>query len=390
MKVTKIFGCVLGLHAGIIAVLLMQPGCQTSQPPTQTHTQTSTMSSSMRPTVKGASRTSGEMIPATRVGGLDSAFNAGIESDPGTRSFAPIDTSEPLEPLSRADSFGSPQAVTVDVAGAGFETYTVKRGDSLWSISRNYNVSLNELYAANGLSKNSVLRVGQQIQIPVEGGSVAIQPVTPEVYQPSRMNQATTTYTVKRGDNLSRIASQFDTTVGAIKAANSKTSDVIRVGETLTVPVGASAAANVGSTPSAGARSGVSATVVSSVPRGETQTHIVKSGEFPARIARQYGMTTSELLSINNISDPRKLRVGQELIVSASGSSSNVDSRIETVAAPAPTPPSTPPRPARTIQADEDIIVIEADPLIEGELTGVGEDDAFENAIEVPVIRLEE
>lgn len=383
MKVTKIFGCVLSLHICIIAVLLMQPGCQTRQPPTQTHTQNRTMKSS----VDGASRTQGDLIPATTTvsgQGLDDAFNAGLDNDP--IGFEPIDPIEPIEPI-----YGTTQ--TVDVAGAGTQSYTVKKGDNLWSIAKRYNVSLNELYAANGLNKNSVLRVGQQIQIPTDGSTVAITQVTPEAYQPTGYDLSTTTYTVQRGDTLSKIANQYDTSVGALKAANGKSSDMIRVGETLTVPVGANAtsSAPVSSTPAFTPTATVTTVTASS---GATQTHTVKSGEYPAKIAKQYGMTTSELLAMNSITDPRKLRVGQQLIVSGSGNASNVDSRIETVVSPAPaqstTRVPTTPAPAATRTGPVEIRVIEADPLVEGEFTGPESDDVFENAVEIPVIRLEE
>ncbi|PXA05252.1 hypothetical protein DDZ13_04645 [Coraliomargarita sinensis] len=383
MKVSKIFGCVLSLHLCVIAVLLVQPGCQTGQPPTQTHTQDRAMKSN----VQGASRTSEGLIPATRAdsgAGLDSAFNAGFdgETEDYSTDLGPIN---PIEPISSGQ--------TVDVAGSGYETYTVKKGDNLWSLSKRYNVSVNELYAANGLDKNSVLRIGQQIQIPVEGGTATIDPVTPEVYQPSGYNQATTSYTVKRGDTLSKIANQFDTSVRAIKATNGKSSDMIRVGETLTIPVEGS----TGST-SSGSSSASATQPAATTASGPTTTHTVKAGEYPAKIARQYGMTTSELLSLNGISDPRKLRVGQQLTVSGSGSAANVDSRVETVVSPAPAQPATvaPAQPQPTVTSSNEpveIKVIEADPLVEGELDepeAESDDDVFGGAVEIPVIRLEE
>lgn len=379
MKVSKIFGCVLSLHLCVIAVLLVQPGCQTGQPPTQTHTQNRAMKSN----VDGASRTSQGLIPATRVDsgqGLDSAFNAGFDGESTEL--------EPLEPLEPLESFAGGQ--TVDVAGPGTETYTVKKGDNLWSISKRYNVSLNELYAANGLNKNSVLRVGQQIEIPVEGGTATVNSVTPEVYQPSGYNQGTTDYTVKRGDTLSKIANQYNTTVRAIKAANGKSSDMIRVGESLTIPVeGASSSSNSGSSSASTSSTPAPGPTTAS---GPTQTHTVKAGEYPGKIARQYGMTASELLALNGISDPRKLRVGQELAVSGSGSAANVDSRVETVAeSRAPTSPTTV-APAQQAPRTEpvEIRVIEADPLVEGELDEGESEDVFDNAVEIPVIRMED
>jgi len=408
MKVSKVFGCVLGLHFGVIAVLLIQPGCRTTQPPTQTYTQERTIKSS----VQGASRSTSEgLIPATRSGdGLDGAFNAGFDDgryapDSSGNEFGEFDRVAPLAPLPSGTQ-------TVDVAGASFETYTVKKGDNLWSIAKRYDVSLNELYAANGLNKNSVLRIGQQIQIPVEGGAAAVNTVSADTYQPTSLNQGSADYTVKRGDTLSKIAKQYDTSVRAIKAANGKTSDLIRVGETLVIPVGANASTPSSTSPApsaSGSTSGSTSSVSYNTAPGTTaarsgsRTHTVKAGEYPATIARQYGMTTGELLALNGITDPRKLQVGQVLKVSGSGSAANVDSRTETVVAPsAATTPSTTLIPAtRTPAATTrpapasnsgpvEIKVIEADPLVEGEATEIQSDEMFEGAVEIPVIRLEE
>jgi LysM repeat protein len=303
-------------------------------------------------------------------------------------SFEPLETIEPLEPIESISG-----AQTVAVAGSGFQNYTVKQGDSLWSIAKRYDVSVNELYAANGLNKNSVIRVGQQVQIPVEGGTATVSVGTPDTYQPSGFDQATTTYTVQRGDNLSRIAQRYDTTVRALKAANGKSSDMIRVGESLVVPAVSAAA---GAAPMSATPTPAPATTrLVAASSGATRTHTVKAGEFPGKIARQYGMTTNELLAMNSITDPRKLRVGQKLTVSGSGSAANVDSQVETVAATGPSQPVTivPSRP-RVTTGQSEIRVIEADPLLESEfsqpLRAPNPNDVFNNAVEIPVIRLEE
>lgn len=389
MKISKTLSCVLGLHV-IIAVLLVQPGCQTTQPPTQTGTSSYSQNRTIESSVTGASRTGGELIPATHSGGLDAAFNAGMEGEGSYEPLEPLDPLDSLEPITPLEPLSNQQ--DVDVAGPNFQSYTVKRGDNLWSLSKRFGVSLNELYAANGLNKNSVLRVGQQIQIPSEGDTVAVNTVTPDAYQPTNFNQETTSYTVRRGDNLSKIANQFDTSVRALKAANSKTSDMIRVGEVLIVPVGANA-----NTRAAPVSTGSAAeTTAAPTQSAGTRTHTVKAGEYPARIARQYGMTASELLAMNSITDPRKLRIGQKLMVNGSGRAENVDSRVETVVAPGTStvdaaPPTTlQPVPVQT----EAITVIEADPIVDGDFAEleaeVDDDSAFENAVEIPVIRLQD
>lgn len=386
MKVSKIFGCVLGLHFGVIAVLLIQPGCRNKQPPTQTYTQ---------------DRTTDGFIPATGVApgdGLDAAFNAGFEDgrpavDSAANEFSEFDNVAPLTPLTPLTSGGQ----SVQVAGPSFEAYTVEKGDNLWSIAKRYNVSLNELYAANGLNKNSVLRIGQQIQVPVEGGTASISTVSADTYQPTSFNQGSTSYTVKRGDTLSKVANQYDTSVRAIKAANSMTSDLIRVGETLVIPVGANANTSgaLGTSGTSLGTSAASAAPSSTVTTSGSRTHTVKPGEYPATIARQYGMPTGELLALNGITDPRKLQVGQVLKINGSGSAANVDSRTETVVSPAPAPvspaPASPaPRVPVTSSGPVEIRVIEADPLVEGEATEIQTDELFDGAVEIPVIRLEE
>ncbi|MGB0334682.1 MAG: LysM peptidoglycan-binding domain-containing protein [Opitutales bacterium] len=379
MKVSKIFGCVLGLHLCVIAALLVQPGCQTKQPPTRTYTQEGTMGSS----AVGAGGTSVDLLEASAdsVQSLDAAFNAGFGAE---NQFGELQSVEPIAPL---PSGGPSGGQTVSVNGPSFETYTVERGDNLWTIAKRNNVSLNELYAANGLNKDSILRIGQQIQIPVEGSTAKVNAMTADTYQPTSFNQGSTTYTVQGGDTLSRIAKLYDTSVGAIKAANEKTSDMIRIGEELMIPVSGSTAG-----------SSVTTNLASEgAPVAGGRTHKVKAGEYPVTIARQYGMTTDELLSLNGITDPRKLQVGQILEVSGSGPAVNVDARIETVEAPAIPTPATPAPPAPIpVEVDtanrvaSEITVVEADPIVGAEASEIRIDEQFEGAPEIEIIRLEE
>ena len=367
MKISKVFGFVLCLHLGVIAVLIVQPGCGTTQPPTQMYQQN-------RTTGLVEQQLPESLIPATLGDDLlDPAFNAGIDASEDSRyapnrpdaEFAEFEEVTPqLEPI---------VAETVDVAGPSFQAYTVKKGDSLWAISKRYNVSLNELYAANDLNKNSVLKIGQQIQIPVEGGTATVTTVAADAYQPSDYNMATETYTVKGGDNLSKIAVKYNTSVRALKAANNKTSDLIRVGEKLMIPV-------------AGTSSG-SSTVTAPAPVAAVEasaisadgTHIVKAGEYPATIARQYGMTASELLAINGITDPRKMQIGQKLKVSSTDSAPNIVTKPATVAAEEPAVVASSDGPI-------EIRVVDADPLVEEDIVDINTDALFENAVEIPVI----
>ena len=380
MKVSKIFGCVIGLHLGVIAMLLVQPGCRTKQPPTRTYSQ---------------ERTSGGLIEAIGQGsgsGLDSAFNAGFDDGsaaPDDNDFSEFDAITPVAPLSDGGQ-------TVPVAGPSFETYTVKKGDNLWTIAKRSNVSLNELYAANGLDTTSILSIGQQLQIPVEGSTATVTAPSPDTYQPTSFNQGSTEYMVKRGDSLSKIANQFDTSVRAIKAANGLSSDLIRVGDKLVVPVSSSSTGTSSSMSAAPSDSISSSSTAPSFSASGARTHTVKSGEYPGKIASQYDMTTDELLALNGITDPRKLQVGKVLKVSGSSSTANVDppAQLVTTTTEASSTLMTEPAPEAspsptTSTGPIEIKVIESDPLVEGEATEIEPDEMFEGAVEIPVIRLD-
>ena len=380
MKVSKIFGCVIGLHLGVIAMLLVQPGCRTKQPPTRTYSQ---------------ERTSGGLIKAIGQGsgsGLDSAFNAGFDDGsaaPDDNDFSEFDAITPVAPLSDGGQ-------TVPVAGPSFEAYTVKNGDNLWTIARRFNVSLNELYAANGLDTTSILSIGQQLQIPVEGSTATVTAPSPDTYQPTSFNQGSTEYMVKRGDSLSKIANQFDTSVRAIKAANGLSSDLIRVGDKLVVPVSSSSIGTSSAMSAAPSDSMSSSSTAPSFSASGARTHTVKSGEYPGKIASQYDMTTDELLALNGITDPRKLQVGKVLKVSGSSSTANVDppAQVVTTTTEASStlmaePVSTEAPSSTTSMAPIEIKVIESDPLVEGEATEIDPDEMFEGAVEIPVIRLD-
>lgn len=93
--------------------------------------------------------------------------------------------------------------------------YVVKNGDSLWNISKKYNVSVNDLKTANNLN-NNMLSIGQKLVIPETSD-----------YQ---------TYTVKSGDSLWKIAQNYDANVNDLIKLNNLNSTVLSIGQTLLIP----------------------------------------------------------------------------------------------------------------------------------------------------------
>lgn len=228
MKLTKLFGVVLGLHVSLIAILIVQPGCSSTQPPTRYD----------QAGVTGWNKANSldEVIPENGENrGLDPAFN----------DFAPEGASLRSEPQRPVDSAIAEPLPSIEITGDAFDNYTVQPGDSMWAISKKFSLSLNDLLSANGMGENDLLPVGRVLRIPVQSTVAEVKTVTADVYQPTGFNADTTSYEVVAGDNLGRIAQRFDTSVKAIKAANNKTSDMIRVGEKLLIPVNEGAAPQI-------------------------------------------------------------------------------------------------------------------------------------------------
>ena len=96
-------------------------------------------------------------------------------------------------------------------------TYTVKKGDSLYSIAKKYNTSVSTITNLNNLKSNN-LSIGQQLKIPSTSGA-----------------ETSTTYTVKSGDNLYSIARKFNTTVDSIKRKNNLTSNLLSIGQKIII-----------------------------------------------------------------------------------------------------------------------------------------------------------
>lgn len=95
----------------------------------------------------------------------------------------------------------------------GGNTYTVKSGDTLWSIAQAHNLTVQELKDLNELADDTIYP-GQVLIVSGDGA----------IY-----------HTVKSGETLWGIAQQYNTTVNAIKNLNGLTGDVIQPGQKLRV-----------------------------------------------------------------------------------------------------------------------------------------------------------
>ena len=115
------------------------------------------------------------------------------------------------------------------------QEYVVQKGDTFSTIAPKFHVSVKALQAANPTVVPTKLQPGHKLVIPAPPATAPS--VTPAATDPA--GAAATgehVYTVKAGDNLTKIATQFGTTPNAIRKANSLATDRITVGQKLKIP----------------------------------------------------------------------------------------------------------------------------------------------------------
>ena len=119
-------------------------------------------------------------------------------------------------------------------------TYVVQPGDTLWRISRQFGTTVEAIVNANHIPNPNLIYVGQVLEIPVGPTTVPPTPgptATPGPTTVPTQPPPTQTYVVQPGDNLTRIAAMFGTTVQALVQANNIVNpNLIFVGQVLVIP----------------------------------------------------------------------------------------------------------------------------------------------------------
>ncbi|WP_368290054.1 LysM peptidoglycan-binding domain-containing protein [Ligilactobacillus ruminis] len=160
---------------------------------------------------------------------------------------------------------------TVTVSGS---YYTIRPGDSWWSIANRFGMDMYQLAQLNGMSVNTVIHPGQKIRVKgtIKNGAKPVK------------NTNTSFYVVKPGDSWWSIAAKHGLSMYALASRNGKTIyTVIHPGDKLTVS---------GQT---------------------TRIYTVKSGDTLSAIANKLGTSVNSLASRNHISNINWIYAGQRL-----------------------------------------------------------------------------
>jgi peptidoglycan DL-endopeptidase LytF len=203
------------------------------------------------------------------------------------------------------DPFALPLGVPIPVTTSpNIIRYIVKKGDTLWSISRHYGATVNDIKRLNNLT-NDTITVGQRLLVP----TAQIFDIPPVLAPPG-----TFAYTVERGDTLWSIANRHDTSVSAIRVLNNLETDLITVGQVLIVPSTDRKLAHDDAREPLPKQIEITSPIerIESLP--VIVRYTVERGDTLAGIAQQFDSTVETIKSINNLTTD-VLRVGQELLI---------------------------------------------------------------------------
>ena len=191
------------------------------------------------------------------------------------------------------------------------ESYTVARGDTIYSIAKRFGVSMDSLRRANGLSSKAQIHTGQKLQLPGDNASEDTQIAEDMAREGPRSGSRSTrsrdeapsegvggrsatgrvvtvegravSYTVKKGDNLAKIADRLNTTVDDLKSDNNLKKSSIRPGQVL------------------------------KGPRTTAKAYVAAPGDSVDDVAKRFGVTSRALRAENGLSRSARIRPGQKL-----------------------------------------------------------------------------
>lgn len=196
---------------------------------------------------------------------------AGISGNVDRNQFTDGVLLSNISPIPTPETPSTPEQPTE----TGTIVYTVKSGDTLSSIARNYGTTVYRIVSLNpSITNPNLIYPGEQFIISID----------------SNTSSSSVVYTVVRGDTLSEIAARYNTTVSKLVTDNNISNpNLIYPGQRIGI--------SVGTIPSLGNECGK---ILYTIRRGDTLSEI----------AARYDTTVNEIATLNNISNPNLIYAG--------------------------------------------------------------------------------
>ncbi|UAW97028.1 LysM peptidoglycan-binding domain-containing protein [Halopseudomonas nanhaiensis] len=209
---------------------------------------------------------------------LNPAFNHRVTAPKGSYQL--------LVPVANAEQFASALADLPESERLAFQSYQVRRGDTLSQIARQHQVHVTAIREVNNLDGH-VIHAGQTLMLPQFGAGMGEAPATAAA--PAAKSARPALYTVQPGDNLWLIARKHGTSVSNIRQHNGLKGNALSVGQTLSLPA--------------------AARTLAAGPR--RHTYVVRAGDSLYSIARQFKVGIDSIRQWNSLGPV--LRPGQQL-----------------------------------------------------------------------------
>ena len=200
--------------------------------------------------------------------------------------------------------------------------YRIKKGDTIFSISREYNIDYRDILKANSLDINKKLYAGQLLFIPTSG-KVDLYGQTQNVKQTQSVAEKRKLpdyHIVKKDETLASISRIYNIELTELMRRNKHiVPEKLQVGEKINIKQES--------------RDGKSGSVNENVSRIQVSSkmsmgkyHIVRKGDTLVQIANLYGIGLKNLLQFNKSINVRKLQIGQKIYIPMMDNSIDIDS----------------------------------------------------------------
>ena len=303
----KVGAAVLGLHIAAVCAFSLTQGCVTSE------SQGSGRGAGARHKGPWSHQYKGKVASSQAVG--SASYYPGAEQDAGSI----------YDPVIIASTGSMPEPYVAPSSSANTETYIVQKGDILSRLAVDFNTSTKNLISMNNLSNPDVLYVGQELRVPAGSRSS----VSSKSSNTSSSVKKGGEYVIQKGDTLSQIAVAANVSIDDLRSLNNTKDDQIFAGETLYIPsygkvpsttrkakpkkvAPAPAAAEPAPAPLA-PEPGIAPVETTAMSVDAVMDHVVYPGETLDDISRQYGVSKSDIMRLNNISDAAAVKEGQRL-----------------------------------------------------------------------------
>ncbi|RNI29704.1 LysM peptidoglycan-binding domain-containing protein [Rufibacter immobilis] len=197
----------------------------------------------------------------------------------------------------------APAAQPAAVSATG--KHVVEKGETLYSISKKYGTTVNDLLAWNGMEEGAPLSLGKELVVSGSASTQAAAPATTAAPAPvtaaaPAATASTVEHTVATGETLYAISRKYGVTLADLQKWNNMAENTgISIGQKLIVAAPAAAPA---------AQPAASPTTAADL------THTVLTGETMYAISRKYGVTPEQIMEWNRKTDT-SVRVGESLVI---------------------------------------------------------------------------